>query len=396
LALQHIPTEANPVWKLSAAGSSGNVAILQLSGGRVDHVQTFAIGTGEVVRLAANQQTRHLATIACKRSSDAAACEDSDRYEVTVSQFGDQIDAPPTTIVSLATPDFMGKVPLRAILSPDGQWLAISFKGNLPDKQILLVSLNHPDDRKSINSRLKRVKEIAFSEDSQTFAAGGACCVTETETETGFDQIQLWSVDKSRFTPKETPTPLTLTGLAQGVQDLNFASDEDGRSLLFAGGRFGAVDLWVFDSKGPPRELRVDTHGTSFVTFNRDEWLVAVASSQGVVRLLDISRWPPFELTPPADDPGPPGFLTFAGNGTQLISSADTVDFWDLDPASLQRKACALLRQVDPKGIKGEMPWHQDKECKEGALTPARRSFLERVQDFLMRAWATMGFAGRS
>jgi WD40 repeat protein len=204
--------------------------------------------------------------------------------------------------------------------------------------------------------------------------------------------------------------PLTLTGFAHGVQEVTFASDKEGHPMLLVGGRFGAVDLWSercfiscfmahFLGGGPdfgsPRELRVDTHGTNFIAFGRNEGLVAVASSQGVVRLWDMSRWPPFELTPPADDPAWPGFLDFAGNGKRLISSADQVDFWDLDPASLQRRACALLRQVDPKGI-DDTPWHLNGECKEGALTPPPRSFLEQVQDYLVRAWAALGFAGRS
>jgi WD40 repeat protein len=381
VALQHVPTEADP----------SNVAIWKLSEGHANNVLTFPSGKGEITRLSANAQTPRLATIGCTPLPSATVCSDDDSFEVTVSQFADRVDARPTKIVSLATtPDLMGKVPLRAVLSPNGQWLAISFKAKAssPEPRLLLVGLDDPSKRTWVGSNLKVIKEIAFSEDSKIFAAGGCC-----STESGFDQVQLWSVDKSGFMPKETPTPLTLTRLAQGVQDLAFASDEEGHSILLVGGRFGAVDLWVLDTGNAPRELRVDTRGTSFVAFSREEWLVAVASSQGVVRLWDTSRWPPFELTPPVDDPAPPGFLAFTGNGARLISSADKTDFWDLDPVSLQRKVCALLRQVDPDGINGDRPWHQNKECKEGALTPPPRSFLERIRDSLKRAWAALRFA---
>jgi WD40 repeat protein len=173
--------------------------------------------------------------------------------------------------------------------------------------------------------------------------------------------------------------------LAKSVQDLAFASDQKGRSMLLASGRFGTIDRWDLGTK-ETSELRVDTRGVSFIAFSRDESLVAAASSQGVVRLWDTTRWLPFELTPRADDPAAPGFLAFAGNGAWLVSSAENVDFWDLDPASLQRKVCALLREVGPNGVDGDTPWHGGKECKEGALTPPPRSFLERIRDFFTRA----------
>jgi WD40 repeat protein len=251
----------------------------------------------------------------------------------------------------------------------------------------LLLALDDPSKRKWIDSNLKRIREIAFSEDSKMFAAGGCCATTEAESD--LDQIRLWSVDKFGFTP--TSSTLTLTRLARVVQELAFASDENGRSMLLVGGRFGTIRRWVPDTKDA-KELRVDTHGVSFIAFSRDESLVAAASSQGVVRLWDKSRWHSFELTPPADDPAPPGFLSFAGNGARLVSSADKVDFWDLDLASLQRKICTLLREVGPNGVDGDSPWHKNRECKDGALTPPPRSFLERVRDFLMRAWAALRF----
>ena len=116
LALQRVPTEADP----------SNVAIWRLSEGHADNVMAFAAGKGAITRLSASA-TQRLATIGCT-PSHATNCSDDDHYEVTVSRFADRIDAPPIPIVSLASPDFMGKVPLRATLSPNGQWLVVSFK----------------------------------------------------------------------------------------------------------------------------------------------------------------------------------------------------------------------------------------------------------------------------
>jgi WD40 repeat protein len=247
----------------------------------------------------------------------------------------------------------------------------------------LVLRLDDPVKRTTIDSGLRRVREIAFSEDSKMFAAGG-CCMAD-----GADQIRLWSVDKLVVTPNHWALP--LTPFARIVQDLAFATDPNGRSTLLIGGRFGTISRWDL---GPDQaeEWRVDTHGASFIASSRDEAVVAIASSQGVVRLWDMRRAPPFELTPQTDDPGAPGLLEFVANGARLVSSVDKVNVWDLDPVSLQRKMCALLRAVGPKGVESDTPWRADKECKEGALTPPPRSFLERAWDFLGRAWVALPF----
>jgi WD40 repeat protein len=353
LALPRAPTIADP----------SNVAIFKLGEGGGEDVPPFPAGKGEIQRLAASRQTRRLATIGCTRPTQADDCS-KDAYEVNVWQFSDRMDAP-KPIVSLASADFIrsdfkGRVPLRAVLSPDGQWLVISFSG-VADQNALqplfVLRLDNPGNGMWIPSNLRRIREIAFSEDSKMFAAGGCC-----GAEKGVDQIYLWSVDKKYgLTPNRLALP--LTAFARVVQDLAFATDQKGRPVLLIGGRFGTISRWDL---GPEQadEWRVDTHGASFVAFSRDESVIATASSQGVVRLWDMTRRPPFALTPQADDPGAPGFLAFAANGARLVSSADKVDVWDLDPASLQRKMCALLREVGPNGVDGDTPWHANKECK--------------------------------
>ncbi|MBR1205019.1 MULTISPECIES: WD40 repeat domain-containing protein [unclassified Bradyrhizobium] len=387
IALKSAPTDAE----------QSGVAIFELGEGHGNKVVQFAAGKGEVQRFSASTHTRRLATIGCTRSLPPKDCLRDDPYEVTIWQFQNLMSAPPERLVSLGssdfiTPDFKGKAPQRAVLSPDGQWLAISFQyGSGPSKTlqgssepIFVLRLDNPARGTWISSDLRHVREIAFSEDGRTFAAGGAI----GDTEGGVDQIRLWSVDKFGFTPKKWALP--LTPFSRRVQDLAFAHDKKGRLILLIGGQFGTITLWDL-GPGDAGEVRVDTHGASFISFSRNESLVAIASSQGVVRLWGGARWPPFELTPQGDDTGTPGFLAFAANGTRLISAADQIDFWDLDPASLQRKACALLRKVGSNKVDKETPWWRNEQCRDAqALYP--RSILARVEDFLRRVWAEMPF----
>ncbi|QOZ37394.1 NACHT and WD repeat domain-containing protein [Bradyrhizobium sp. CCBAU 53421] len=387
IALKSAPTDAE----------QSGVAIFELGEGHGKKIVEFAAGKGEVQRFSASMHTRRLATIGCTRSQPPKDCLQDDPYEVTIWQFRNLMSAPPERIVSLGssdfiTPDFRGKAPQRAVLSPDGQWLAISFQnGSGPSEThqgsfqpIFLLRLDNPARGKWISSDLQRVREIAFSEDGRTFAAGGAT----GDSEGGVDQIRLWSVDRSGFTPKKWALP--LTPFSRRVQDIAFAHDKKSHQILLIGGQFGTITRWDL---GPETagEVRVDTHGASFISFSRNESLFAIASSQGVVRLWGGARWPPFELTPQGDDTGTPGFLAFAANGTRLISAADQIDFWDLDPASLQRKACALLRKVGSNEVDRETPWWRNQQCPDAqALYP--RSILARVEDFLRRAWAWTPF----
>lgn len=76
-----------------------------------------------------------------------------------------------------------------------------------------------------------------------------------------------------------------------------------------------------------------------------------------------------------------------------LAASAYKVDLWDLDLNSLHRKLCALLREAGQHGAGSAAPlWHEDLECKEGALMPPGRSYLEGAREFLMRVGAALRF----
>ncbi len=366
LALPTAPTETDPA----------NVVLLKLREGRVDDGIRFAAGDGEIRRFSASTQTRRLATLACRPSSNDCS--------VNVWEF----TAPPTVptrVVSLATADFDGRVPSRAVLSPNGKWLVISFRtpqrAPLPEP-LLVLRLDGRSNKIWLDSNLQTVWEIAFSDDSSTFAAGGCCAAAGPDGD--LHQVRLWSVGPSGF--ESRGSPLTLTPIARRVQELAFAADEKGHLLLLAGGLFGTINRWDVSTESKLESLRTDAHEVSFIAFSRGGSLVAAADSQGVVRIWDTSTWVPFQLTPPTDTPAKPGFLAFAGNGTSLAASADKADLWDLDLSSLQRKICALLREPGQHGANSATPlWHADRECKEGALTsPPARSYLQRARDFLM------------
>lgn len=412
LALQNAPTDADP----------SNVAILRLREGEVDkNFQLFAAGKGEILRLSASPESRRLVAISCTRPSGADNCGEHPYYEVNVWQFTDQVDAPKRLVSLFTTPDpktsdFRGGAPLRAILSPDGRWLVISFRDTVDpatgkqdaQQSLLVVPIDHPETKNWLPSNLRRIKEIAFSEDGKMFAAGGCCGTTDADKD--LDQIWRWTVDAADFEAtgsmqalfKATPSALTLSPLARNLQEVTFASDQKGHPWLLAGGLFGTIASWDLVT-GEHHEARVDTHAINFIAFSRRESLIAAAASQGVVRLWNTSNWDtsrssPVQLTPPTDDPFTPGFLAFAGHGARLAASVEELDSWDLDPASLHRKVCALLREVGTiekdKTVDGDMPWHADKECKEGALTPPPRSVLERAWNFLTRASAALPLAG--
>jgi WD40 repeat protein len=409
LALQNAPMDADP----------SNVAILRLHEGKVDgNFQLFTAGSGEIRRLSASPESRRLVAISCTTPPGDDNCGQDPYYEINVWEFTAQVDAPKQLIHLFTSPDpktsdFRGGAPLRALLSPDGRWLVISFRntadapaaGQNPQQSLLIVPVDHPNAKQwiPIPSSLRLIKEIAFSEDGKMFAAGGCCGMKDTQKdESDLDQIWQWSVDEAGF-KRMTAAPLTLSPLARNLQEVTFASDQKGHPWLLAGGLFGTIASWDLVT-GEHHEVRVDTHGISFIAFNRRESLIAAAVGvQGVVRLWNTSNWDmsrssPVQLTPPTDDPYTPGFLAFAGSGARLVASVEELDSWDLDPASLHRKVCTLLREVGKvekdNTVDGDMPWHADRECKEGALTPPPRSVVERAWNFLTRASAALPLPG--
>jgi hypothetical protein len=123
LAFPIAPTEAD----------KSNLALGRLRDGRIDDgfVQ-FAAGDGEIRRVSASVHGRRLATLGCWPSPNETDCSGP---QVIVWQFEDPLTVP-SRVLSLAADDFEcsrpgGRercVPSRIALSPDGQWLVVSFK----------------------------------------------------------------------------------------------------------------------------------------------------------------------------------------------------------------------------------------------------------------------------
>ena len=374
-----LPTEAN----------ASNVALVSPRDTRLEG--HFMAGGRQITRLSASKRFPRLATIGCTPSKPSR-CQPNDPYEVTVWQLTDTPDAP-TRVASLASPDFKGRTPLRAILSPDGQWIVVAFRASRslkteqsPPEPLFALRLDGHSEPIWIVSNLRNVREIAFSEDGLTFAAGGAPIGSDNKT----DKIRIWSVGQSGFALQGIQ--LTLTAAARIVQELIFVSDQKGRRLLFAGGYSGTINGWDLRTQDR-QEVRVGSGALaiSFIAYNRDQSLFAATDAQGVVHLWDATIWGQpnqlsLQLTPPIYDATQPGFLTFAERGALLAASADKVDFWDLDIGSLHRKACAMLQEVRPTG---DVAWKADAECREDAQTPSPPSTLQRIRDSIKRAWAS-------
>jgi WD40 repeat protein len=341
-----------------------NLALRRLRDGQIDDggaFVTLAAGDGEILRVSAAVHGRapgaapRLATLGCRRES----CTGKDPYEVKVWRFVDDSFTGVTAVASLGAGDFDGLAPSRIALSPDAQWLAVSFKSN----RVRLVALDGRGGRQWVPTKLRYVREIAFSGDGKAFAAGGEAM--QKQLGAGVDQVQLWTVGADGFEEKPYP-PMKLSSFANEVSALSFAADERGHLLLLAGGENGAIDRWDADSGDMLTTLRADSRSIYQIAYSTRTSLVAAADSQNVVRVWDTSNWIPIQLTPPGDRVEGPGFLAFGGNGAWLASGADTLQLWDLDVDSLRRKVCAVLREPGQHGADSAKPlWRRDGACSD-------------------------------
>jgi WD40 repeat protein len=341
LAVPIVPTEPH----------NANLALRRLRDGQIDDGGDFIklpAGEGVIQRLSGSPQQPRLATLGCLKAASARTCA-RDSHKVVVWRLEDGFTRL-TSLVALGARDFDGLVPSRLALSPDGLWVVISFER--PATRLLVASLDGRGSRNWIETELQFVREIAFSQDGKSFAAGGAAL--QPQAGAGVDQVQLWTVGGSRF-ERSRYSPLMVTSLANKVSELAFAADQRGRPLLLAGGEYGAIDRWDIGSGRLLGTLRADSRPISQIAFSRSESLVAAADSQNVVRLWDTARWIPLQLTQ-TDRVQSPGFLAFGGNGAWLASGADRLQLWDLDVGSLQRKVCALLREPGQRSADSPTP----------------------------------------
>jgi WD40 repeat protein len=320
-----------------------NLAIITLRHGvpeRTDQLPTTAAGTGLLRRVSASTVHRRLATL---------GVDDS----VAVWDLGQDISERPSRLAVLAPSDFDGLKPVRIALSPDGALLLCAFKepnSNQLSNQLLAVA---PDAGSQVrtswikNTGLKGVREIAFSSDGTRFAAGGEA--PEPRAGAGVDRVQLWDVRGGQLEKHDTQA-MDVTRLAKKVHDITFAADAAGHPLVVSGGEYGQIDLWDARTGKALPTLRADSRPVLQIAFQPEASLLAAADDHGVVRLWSTVQWQPVQLTPRSDPAEIPGFLAFGPTGDWLAVGTDTLTVWDLNVASLRRKACAILRDPGQHG----------------------------------------------
>ena len=112
----------------------------------------------------------------------------------------------------------------------------------------------------------------------------------------------------------------------------------------------------------------MDTWSVYQIAFSRTQGLVAVADMRNVLRLWDVGSWSPVELSASGQGVQAPGVLLFGHQGSWLLSGADRVQLWDVDLASLTRKACGLLREPGQHGADSDTPlWRRERACQAWA-----------------------------
>lgn len=357
-----VAEEGSTSWLSIPIASPGpdkaNLALLRLRDGVIDeNFVRLAAGDGTIERVATSRQSRRLATLACVASAAATSCTAKDAREIAVWRLADDVKGL-TPIVSLGAGDFGSRVPSRIALSPDGNWLSVSFDS---DGNLLVVSVAERGSKTWIATGLRAVREIAYSDDGRFFAAGGVA--PQPEAGTGVDRVRLWNVVPSGLEPAPHP-PLALSLSANKTSELAFAEDRRGHPLVLAGGEFGAIDRWDVGSGRMLGTLRADSWPIHLMAFSPREALVAAVDYQNIVRLWDTSSWIPLRLTPPMDRAERPGFVGFVGNGAWLATGSSTLQLWDLRVGSLQSKLCALLRAPGQHGADSQVPlWHPDDLC---------------------------------
>jgi hypothetical protein len=285
--------------------------------------------------------------------------------------------------------------PRRLALSPDGNWLVVSFapaaRSGLTEQwctqepqagTLLVVGLSDEPSETWVDTGFcsyERDIEIAFSSDGRLFAAGGDPAVGAAR---GPGRVRTWTVRRAGLA--DAREPVTLSEHASRVFEVALA-DVIGRSalgvgrgrphrLLLAAGDYGELDLWDLDDQVRPVVRRVDSLPIYLLAQTASGGMIAAADRSHGVRL-----WPataeqsaePIHLSSPADASAQPGFLAFGGTGEWLASAAWQRDLggvltvWDLDIKSLSRKACALWRHAGENGDAAtDVRWSDERGCQ--------------------------------
>jgi WD40 repeat protein len=194
-------------------------------------------------------------------------------------------------------------------------------------------------------------------------------------------RVRVWNVGGAGLEKYNRPD-LTMSDFANKVRELTFAADAPRqmpffgtvppRRTLLAGGDFGQIDVWDVGRRESRQPQRLDSRNVWLLAYSPHASLVAAADSGHVVRLwrTDPASLEPVQVSASTEATAVPGMLIFGRDGDWLASGAWTanhggmVHVWDLDVASLSRKACALVRQPGQNGDASSAPlWTTDRGC---------------------------------
>ena len=204
------------------------------------------------------------------------------------------------------------------------------------------------DDFYSIKET-KSLHEIALSADGKLLAVGG-----EPKSGGGNDRIWVFRVSAGKLLPY-APAPTELPVMAGKISELAFAEDGDGNALIVAGAARGQINIWTLAAGTLTRlekYVRTDSRQVEQLAFWPEKGLLAAADREGAITLWDTAAWQRVRLTSPVEESGQVGFLAF-GQG-MVVAAAKTLNVWDLDVSSLERKICEVLG-APSKTLPGEI-----------------------------------------
>jgi tRNA A-37 threonylcarbamoyl transferase component Bud32 len=214
---------------------------------------------------------------------------------------------------------FPGPRPSYAVLSPDGQRVAVAT--NTAQEVWVWDAMKSGGVRK-LDARPVAIHSLAFSPNSRYLAAASKDKV-----------VKIWEIDTGRLA--HTAQGYDHAGLMLHFRSMPWSVSPDGRR--FAWGQFGpsnaAADVKMLDvaAKTPVRSWAGHQRGIPILRFSPDGRYLATASEDRLVILWDVATGKEV-LTLRGHRRGTHA-LAFSPDGRRLASGgSDTVRIWDISP----------------------------------------------------------------